>query len=213
MIQSRQTRLLIVEDNPSLRESLALLLGGEPAFVVVGAFHSAEDALAALDESQPEMMLVDIGLPGMSGIELIARAKLSLPEVEIAAYTISEERDTVLGALKAGAGGYILKGATPRELVEGLLSLRDGGAPMSPRIARAVIREFRESIPPQASVLTAKEKEVLLAASDGLSYKEIAARLCISAHTVHSHIKHIYEKLHARDKHEALLKARRRGIL
>lgn len=213
MVQVQPIRLLIVEDNPSLRQSLALLLGGEPAFALVGAFADAEDALASLASLQPEMMLVDIGLPGMSGIEFIRQAKVLLPEVEIIAYTISEERDTVLGALKAGAGGYILKGATPRELIEGLLSLRDGGAPMSPRIARAVIREFREMETPQASILTPKEKKVLLAASEGLSYKEIGERLCISTHTVHSHIKHIYEKLHARDKHEAVLKARRRGIL
>lgn len=213
MVQVQPTRLLIVEDNPSLRQSLALLLGGEPAFALVGVFPAAENALASLEPLRPEMMLVDIGLPGMSGIEFIRRAKAMLPEVEIVAYTISEERDTVLGALKAGAGGYILKGATPRELIEGLLSLRDGGAPMSPRIARAVIREFRETETPHSALLTPKEREVLLAASEGLSYKEIGERLCISAHTVHSHIKHIYEKLHAKDKHEALLKARRRGIL
>jgi two-component system NarL family response regulator len=205
--------LLIVEDNAMLRDNLRMLLDGEPRFRVTNAVGSAEEALVAIAHTVPEMILSDLGLPGMSGVELIRNVKARWPDIEIMAHTVREDRTTVFAALKAGASGYIIKGATPRELVEALGTLFDGGAPMSPRIARVVLREFQDSNDSDASLLSRKEKEVLTAVREALSYKEIAARLNISPHTVHSHIKKIYEKLQARDKAEALEKARRKGLI
>jgi len=208
-----RTRLIVVEDDPLLCESLRQLLGGEPSFHLIGVFHNAEEALHALPEIKPQMLLSDLGLPGMSGIELIQKAKELLPKMDIIAHTVSEDRDTVFAAIKAGASGYLIKGSAPREVIEALHSLRDGGAPMSPRIARAVVRELQDTGSDDVFLLTAKEKEVLNSVYEGLSYKEISKKLNISTHTVHSHIKNIYEKLQAKNKQDALVKARRKGII
>lgn len=206
-------RLIIVEDDPLLLENLRLLLGGERGIEVVGAFLSAEDARQSLEKSSPEVMLVDLGLPGMSGIEFIKEAKADLPDVEIMAHTIFEDRDNVFSAIKAGASGYLLKGCAPGELVEALYALYRGGAPMSPKIARKVIAEFQDRGVEGQYLLSPREKEVLGFVEQGLSYKEISERLNISPHTVHTHIKKIYEKLQARDRKEAILKARKKGII
>src|SRR5690606_1243585 len=206
-------KLIVVEDNPLLRDNLRLLLAGEPGIEVLAVFETAEEALAEIDRLQPRMILSDINLPGMSGIDLIRQVRAKHPEIDVMAHTVNEDRHTVFAALKAGASGYIVKGARPSALIEALYSLHEGGAPMSPKIARAVVREFQDDVIEQDLLLSAKEKEVLLGIQEGLSYKEIAARMCISPHTVHSHIKKIYEKLQAKDKQEAISKARRRGLL
>lgn len=206
-------RLAIVEDNTPLRESLVLLLGGEPAIEVVADFGTAEEALEALGEEPTDAVLIDIGLPGMTGIDLIKRLKGLHPSVQFMVHTIHEDRGNVFAAIKAGAEGYILKGATPRELVESILDLSKGGAPMSPKIARAVIREFQGSDPSQEYILTAREKEILRHLEEGLTYKVLAERLSVSHHTIHTHIKHIYEKLHAKGRNDALSKARVKGII
>ncbi|MFT3821400.1 MAG: response regulator transcription factor [Rubrivivax sp.] len=206
-------RLLVVEDDPLLRESLRVLLAGEPELQLVGACASAEEALALLASALPDAMLCDLGLPAMPGVELIRQAKQALPALEIIVLTVSEDRDAVFAALKAGATGYVVKGATPRELVEALAALRAGGAPMSPKIARLVVKTFHDTPPPEEFLLSNKERAVLAAVQEGRSYKEIAAALNISPHTVHSHIKHVYEKLQATDKRDALAKARRKGLI
>lgn len=208
-----KTRLIIVEDDALLRDTLRLLIGDDPGFNLTGDFGSAEEVLCGLDTSRPQMMLCDLGLPGMSGIELIQKVKHRLPDTDIIAHTINEDRDSVFAAIKAGATGYLVKGSSPREVIEALYSLRDGGAPMSPRIARAVIRELQDPGSDDVFLLTAKEKEVLNSVYEGLSYKEISRKLNISTHTVHSHIKNIYEKLQAKNKQDALAKARRKGII
>jgi two-component system NarL family response regulator len=206
-------RLAIVEDNLLLLENLRLLLSGEPGISVEGAFPSAEDALQALPGLDPDIMLVDLDLPGISGIELIRRVKVHKPDMEMMAYTIFEDRETVFSAIKAGACGYILKGSSPRELIESLNSLHQGGAPMSPKIARKVIREFHDEEEGEKGLLSHKERNIVKCIEQGLTYKEIAERFCISPHTVHTHIKNIYEKLHAKDRHEAISKARKKGLI
>jgi DNA-binding NarL/FixJ family response regulator len=207
-------RLVIVEDDPLLLENLKLLLSGESGIIVVGAFSSAEDALHALRKAAPDVMLADLGLPGMSGIDLIKKVKEQMPGVEIMAHTVFEDRENVFSAIKAGASGYILKGSSPREIVEAIHELHKGGAPMSPKIARKVIHEFQdENITSEQYILSQREKDVVKCIEEGLTYKEISKKLNISSHTVHTHIKNIYEKLHAIDRGDALNKARKTGII
>lgn len=206
-------RIAIVEDNPLLLENLRLLLNGETGITVTGAFESAEDALPVLRELSPDVLLVDLGLPGMSGIELINKVKREIPGLDIMAHTIYEDKDSVFSAIKAGASGYILKGSSPREIIEALNELYEGGAPMSPKIARKVIMEFQEEGMNEQYLLSQREKDVVKSIEDGLTYKEIAHKFSISPHTVHTHIKNIYEKLQAKDRREALLKARKKGII
>ena len=206
-------RLIIVEDDPILLESLKLILGGEAGITVAGAFGSAEDALRALRKSAPEVMLTDLGLPGMSGIELIKKAKDDMPSLEIMTHTVFEDRENVFAAIKAGASGYILKGSSPREIVEAIHEIHKGGAPMSPKIARKVIHEFQDENAEDQYLLSQRERDIVKCIEQGLTYKEISLRLKISSHTVHTHIKNIYEKLQAKDRGEALVKARKTGII
>jgi DNA-binding NarL/FixJ family response regulator len=206
-------RLIIVEDDPILLESLKLILGGEAGITVAGAFGSAEDALRALRKSSPEVMLTDLGLPGMSGIELIKKAKDDMPSLEIMTHTVFEDRENVFAAIKAGASGYILKGSSPREIVEAIHEIHKGGAPMSPKIARKVIHEFQDENVEDQYILSQRERDIVKCIEQGLTYKEISLRLKISSHTVHTHIKNIYEKLQAKDRGEALVKARKTGII
>ena len=205
--------ICIVEDNNALRQNLELLLNGEPGFKVVGAFNNAEAALKFLPKSGTTILLADIDLPGMSGVELIEKIKPLMPDLNILAYTIFEDKPTVFAALKAGACGYLLKGTPPSELIASLRELFQGGAPMSPRIARKVIHELQAPNIRQADVLTPREQEVLRQVAIGRAYKEIGDQLHISPHTVHTHIKHIYEKLQATSRGDALQKARQMGVV
>jgi two-component system NarL family response regulator len=206
-------RIALVEDNEVTRETLKLLLAGEPTIMAVDTYATAEEALSRLELFPPDVLLVDLDLPGMHGTELIQRVKQMLPRVEIMVNTIFEDRDTVFAAIKAGASGYLLKGSTPRELVESLQNLHQGGAPMSPKIARKVIQEFQNSSEEGENPLSARESAIVRSIEQWLSYKEIAERYCISPHTVHTHIKNIYEKLQANGRRDALKRARKFGII
>jgi DNA-binding NarL/FixJ family response regulator len=206
-------KVSIVEDDVLLRQNLKLLLSGETGISVVSVYGSAEEALAGIKRAHPEILLADIGLPGMSGIELIGKLKDQMPELEIMAHTVFDDRETVFSAIKAGASGYILKGSTPRELIDALHTLAKGGSPMSPKIARKVIREFQDEGVDEQYLLSHRETEIVREIENGLTYKDIAARLNISPHTVHTHIKNIYEKLHAKDRQGALVAARKKGII
>jgi two-component system NarL family response regulator len=206
-------RLIIVEDDPLLLENLTLLLSGEEGLSVAGSYRSAEDALRGLRNAKPEVMLTDLGLPGMTGVDLIKKAKEEMPSLEIMAHTVFEDREMVFSAIKAGASGYILKGSSPREVIESIHALYKGGAPMSPKIARKIIHEFQDDVVNEQYLLTQREKEIVKRVEEGLTYKEIGERLSISTHTVHTHIKNIYEKLQAKDRNDAIVKARKRGII
>lgn len=206
-------KVAIVEDDRLLRENLKLLLSGETGISVVATYATAEEALAGLKWARPEILLADIGLPGMSGIELIKEIKEQLLDIEIMAHTVFDDRETVFSAIKAGASAYILKGSTPRELIDALHTLARGGSPMSPKIARKVIREFQDEGVDEQYVLSHREREIVKEIENGLTYKDIAAKFSISPHTVHTHIKNIYEKLHAKDRQGALVAARKKGII
>jgi two-component system, NarL family, response regulator len=208
-------RIAIIEDDPILSTSLGALLAAERDLEVAGVFGTAEEALERLPALAPAVAIVDLGLPGMSGLELIQALKASAAPCEVIVYTVNEDRQAVFAALRAGASGYVLKGAGGAEIVQALEQLRQGGAPMSPRIARQVIQEFRATAAAEAGEpgLTAREREILGLLERGLSYKEAAGALNLSVHTVHTHIKNIYEKLHARNRQQALLAARRMGAI
>jgi two-component system NarL family response regulator len=206
-------KVSIVEDDVLLRQNLNLLLSGETGISVVSVYSSAEEALAGIKRARPDILLADIGLPGMSGIELIRELKEQMPDLEIMAHTVFDDRETVFSAIKAGASGYILKGSTPRELIDALHTLAKGGSPMSPKIARKVIREFQTEGVDEQYLLSHRETEIVKEIENGLTYKDIATTLGISPHTVHTHIKNIYEKLHAKDRQGALVAARKKGII
>ena len=206
-------RIFIIEDDEQLLASLNVLLAGEKDIEVVGCFANAEAALVALSLKSLELILCDLGLPGMTGIDFIRQVKSGEPEIDVMVHSVYSDRETVFKALRAGATGYITKSATPREIVEALHELQGGGAPMSPRIARAVISEFQEYPDPAPDLLTRRERDIMKQIEQGFSYKEVAGGLSICSHTVHSHIKKIYEKLQARNRRETLSIARRQGII
>jgi two-component system NarL family response regulator len=205
-------RVAIVEDDSVTRETLKLLLENEPQIESVRVFDSGESLLESLDKVVADVLLVDLDLPGMHGTELIHKVKLVRPDLDMLVYTIYEDRENVFAAIKAGASGYILKGRSARDLIESLLVLEQGGAPMSPRIARKVIGEFQKVAVPE-NPLSPKESRIIRFIEEGLTYNIIAERLNISPHTVHNHIRNIYVKLHATNRTDALNCARRIGIL
>lgn len=205
-------RVFVVEDDPLLRRHLVELLAAEPGMAVVGHAGAGDEAVGALAKTEADVVLVDLGLPGLSGVEVIAALSKRTKAPLMMAHTVFDDRDTVLKAIKAGASSYVLKGSAPRELIEALYALQAGGAPMSPRIARSVLRELQQA-PSQPDVLSPRERQLLKLVDEGLTYKQIAERLYVSAHTVHSHIKNIYEALQARSRGEALATARSRGLI
>ena len=202
-------KICIIEDDVNLLANLRLLLGGERGFEIVGTYTTGEAALDDAPWADCEVLLVDIDLPGLSGVELTRKLHRTYPQLLILVHTISESRGNVFAALKAGALGYLLKASSPRELIESLHNLYAGGAPMSPSIARKVILDMQiQQTDPPATGLTERETEILNAISRGKTYKTIAGTFYISPHTVHSHVKRIYEKLQADNREEALKKAR-----
>lgn len=204
-------KVAIVEDDAVARECLHEALEADGDFRVVAVAASAEQARAPDFASSADLVVIDLGLGEESGVDLIRELREKVPNVEIVAHTVFDERDIVFRALEAGATSYLLKGTSTADLKRALHEVHAGGAPMSPKIARLVIRKLQEASAPDP--LTPRERQVLRAIDEGLTYKEIAAKLSISVHTVHSHIKTIYERLHANGKREALASARRRGLI
>lgn len=206
-------KTIIIEDDKLLRENLEILLKGDSRIEFIASFDSAEKALAQIKDLSCDIMLTDLGLPGMSGIELIRQVREINPYIEIMAHTVFEDKETILSAIKAGATGYLLKGTRPAKLIEALYELHGGGAPMTPKIAKKILLEFQKSRIEDEYLLTPRETEIIKGIEQGLTYKELAQKYFISPHTVHSHIKKIYEKLQSKNRKEALMKARKKGIL
>lgn len=194
----------IVEDDGDIRESLALLINGTPGFTCINTYSDCETALDGIVEDPPDVVLMDVGLPGMSGIEGIRLLKERLHEINLVVLTVHDESKLVFDALCAGACGYLLKDTPPAKLLEAIRETYEGGAPMSTQIARMVVGSFRTN---PHTALTQRETEVLEQLCKGKSYKMIADTLFISEETVRRHIKHIYKKLQVGSKSEAVAKA------
>jgi two-component system NarL family response regulator len=204
----------LLEDDVRTLGYLSTLLDGSEQITVIGAYTSGKEALDQIPRHQPDVFISDLNLPDISGIEVIRQVKEQFEKIDILVLTMHDEWSYIMPAFKAGATGYILKGTRPAEIIESILSIRNGGAPMSPMIARNLIKELRGTKPAkQVETLSDREKEILQGIASGLSEKTIAERWNISYHTVHAHIKHIYKKLHVNSKTEALLKARNDGYL
>ena len=205
----------IIEDQYEVREGLAILINGTPGFRCTGSFRTMEDALRMLSGQLPDVILTDIGLPGMSGTEGIRILKERFPDIPILALTVYDHEGEIFDALCAGANGYLLKNTPPARLLECLKEVLQGGAPMSPEVARRVIKLFREFRPPERADhnLTQQETELLKLLIEGHNYKTAAAELSISINTVKFHLKNIYEKLQVHSKSEAVAKALRERII
>lgn len=206
-------RVTIFDDNKNIRDSITLLLEAIPGFSVVGSYCHVLDCVDDVKESKPDVVLMDIEMPGMTGIEAVGILKKSFPHIQVLMQTVFEDDDRVFDSICAGASGYILKNQLNTKLVDALQELRFGGSPMSPGIARKVLNKMQslsKHIRPQAPPdyqLTPREKEVLACIVNGLAYKMIADQLHISYETVRSHVKKIYEKLHVASLTEAVAKA------
>ena len=201
----------IVEDNEKLRGTLARVLNRADGFRCVSQYASAENALKDLPNVKPDVVLMDINLPGMNGVECVRQLKPLMPEMQVMMLTVYEDTENIFNALAAGASGYMLKRTSSAELLEAIREVRRGGSPMTMHIARKVVQSFQKATPAQpAENLSEREQQVLDLLSQGLMYKEIADKLQISYETVHTYIRRIYEKLQVRTRTEAVAKFLRR---
>ena len=199
-------RVAIVEDRTEVRQGLGYLIDGSDGFTCVGLFGDAESALEALSPETVDVVLMDIGLPGMKGTEAVKH--LAGPGVQVMMLTVYEDDDYVFTSLQNGATGYVLKTTPPAELLRSITSLAAGGSPMSSGIARRVVETFHRGplVAEEEEPLTPREREILELLVQGFRYREIAERLFISIDTVRTHIRHVYEKMHVRSRAEATLK-------
>jgi len=202
----------IVEDNDKLRGTLAKVIGRAEGFRFVSDYGTAEDALADLPKVKPEVVLMDINLPGMNGVECVRKLKALLPQTQVMMLTVYEDTENIFNALAAGANGYMLKRTPTKELIEAIREVHRGGSPMTTHIARLVVQSFQKPAPaPQSgggdlAELSEREQQVLDLLAQGLIYKEIADKLNIGYETVHTYIRRIYEKLQVRTRTEAVAK-------
>jgi DNA-binding NarL/FixJ family response regulator len=202
-------KVIIFDDNDSLRDSIAMLLQDTADFALVGSYMHCLDVIENIEETKPDVVIMDIDMPGMNGIEGVKLIRRKFPTVQILMLTVFDDDEKVFAAIKAGADGYILKNAEPQNLLNAISEVFNGGVPMAPGIARKVLHQFQAILPDEQKDyrLSLREKEVLGLLVDGLSYKMIAGKLNITYDTVRAHMKKIYEKLHVASMTEAVAKA------
>ena len=206
--KSMSIAVSIVEDDPQVRSSLAKLIDSSPGYRCVSRHGSAEDALLEIPKVKPEVVLMDINLPGLNGVECVRRLKPQLPGAQMIMLTVYQNTEHIFNALAAGATGYMLKQTPPAELLLAIKEVHGGGSPMSSHIARKIVQSFQHTATASAEAesLSPREAEVLELLAKGFLYKEIAEQMKVSYATVHTHIRHIYEKLHVRSRTEAVAK-------
>lgn len=198
----------IVEDSDKFRETLARVLNRSEEFRCISHYPNAEEALKALPADKPEVVLMDINLPGINGVECVRQLKQVMPSLQVMMLTVYEDTENIFNALAAGATGYMLKRTSRDELLEAIREVHRGGSPMTTPIARKVVQSFQRAAPaaPATEALSPREQEVLDCLAQGFLYKEIAEKLNISYETVHTYIRRIYEKLQVRTRTEAVAK-------
>lgn len=211
MYEAQRISVAIVEDLREVREGLAVLINGTPGFRCSGSYRTMEEALAKIDGATPDVVVTDLGLPGMSGMAGIRILRERFPTLPILALTVFDEDEEVFEALCAGAYGYLLKNTPPARLLESVREVVDGGAPMSPQVARRVVALFRDFRPPERAAcrLTGQEREILKLLVDGHHYKTAADKMGISKNTVAFHLRNVYAKLQVHSKTEAVARALR----
>jgi DNA-binding NarL/FixJ family response regulator len=205
-----EIKVVIFEDNYLLRESLYQLINGTAGLSCSGAFSNCDDIILNIQKTAPQVVLMDIQMPGMTGIEAVKVIKKNFPEIKIIMQTVVEDDDKIFQSICNGASGYLLKSTTPARLLQAIEEVNEGGAPMTPSIAQKVLEKFRRHSPVslnELNDLSDREKEILNCLVEGMSYKMIAAECKISIDTVRFHIRNIYEKLHVSSKSEAVIKA------
>jgi len=216
------SRVLIVEDDVAFRDRFGAILAKDPAFDVIASVGTGADGLAMLDLRKPDILLVDLGLPDLSGIEVIRHASRTLPNCECMVVTVFGDEEHVLASIEAGASGYLLKDASEESFLSSIRELIAGGSPISPIIARRLLKRFQPDptpakSPPAAAEsdvsLSDREREILLLASKGYNYPEMGKLMGISPHTVTSHVKKIYRKLAVHSRGEAVFEAHRMGLI
>ncbi|HRZ41632.1 MAG TPA: response regulator transcription factor [Bacteroidales bacterium] len=203
----QEIKVMIVEDQEPVREGLRILIDGSEGYRCIMSCRTAEEALISLGAETPDVVLMDINLPGMSGIECVVHIKNRFPLIQVMMLTVFDNNEQIFKSLEAGATGYMLKKTPPARLLEAITELVNGGSPMNGEIARKVVMAFMKPLPAGIAdfSLTSREEEILACLSKGYLYKEIADKLFISLDTVRSHIRNIYQKLHVRTRTEALL--------
>jgi DNA-binding NarL/FixJ family response regulator len=215
MTTEKTIRVAIVEDDRGVREGLSMIIGGTPGYECTGKFVSAEEALRGLNGNAPDVLLLDIHLPGMLGSDAVRLFREKYPAMNILMLTIYDGQDKVFESICNGACGYLLKKTPPAKLLDAIREACEGGAPMSPEIARKVISLFQQSGPPEKldEPLTPQETRLMKLLSEGYSYQNSAGQMNISINTVRNYIRSIYEKLHVNTKSEAVSKALRHRLI
>lgn len=203
----------LVEDDDEARKRLVASIASDPSLNLVGEYATGGAALAGLATCAPDVLLVDLGLPDLPGLEVVRRVAARHPDCDILVVTVFGDEESVIGALEAGARGYLLKGALEHDIAEDIRHLRSGGSPLSPVIARQVLKRLVRARAPGEALLTPRESEILNAIARGFSYAETGSLFRISVQTVHSHLKNIYKKLEVHSKTEAVFEADRRRLL
>lgn len=205
---NNRIKIGIVEDVKETREALASLIEGAPGLLCAGVASTGENALRIFPPLNPDVVLMDIKLPGISGIQCVAQLKRQLPRTQILMLTTYEDSDLIFDALRAGASGYLLKKTDPQEILQAISQVHEGGSPMSVHVARKVVNHFQQLPKPASEVeqLTPREHEILVLLAKGYRYKEIVDQLNISLSTVRTHIRAVYDKLHVQSRTEAVVK-------
>ena len=208
--------IVLVEDNKTIREGLSILLNATDGLKCTAKYNNCEDMLENLENTKPDLILMDIGLPGISGIEGVKKAREIFPDIVILMLSVYENHENIFQALCAGACGYLVKRTPPARLIEAIHEAVEGGSPMSAEIARKVVTFFHHNtkfIENSDETISDREKEILNGLSSGNSYKMLADSACISVDTVRYHIRNIYKKLHVHSQSEAVAKALRKGLI